>query len=119
MSLPFGTPENWMWLLAGVLTWALVQNLILPDSWAVWLAQRRNLPTVLQLLAILGVAVSLGWNILVLAVGGAFIQALSRTRIETWVWAVLGVSLLLFVVAFCISWLARRGVREATQEPQP
>lgn len=125
MSLPFiggtfGTPENWMWFLAGVIAWAVVQNLVLPDPWAVWLAQRRNLPVVLQLLAILGVAVSLGWNILVLTVGGAFIQALSRVRIELWVWEVLVGSILLLIVAVILSRLGRRGgVQETAEELQP
>lgn len=104
MSLPFigtlGTPENWMWFLAGVAAWAVIQNLILPDTWAVWLAQRRNLPGILQVLAVLGLVISLGWNILVLAVGGALLQALSRARVELWVWVVLGVSILLLVTTW-------------------
>lgn len=116
-GLTFGTPENWMWFLGGAVAWAVVQSLILPDTWAEWLARRQNLPVVLRLLAGLGLVVSLGWNIIVLAVGGAFLQALSRVRIEPWVWAVLGVSILILVLTVAVQLAVRRRQPQGQQQP--
>lgn len=67
------------------------------------------------MIALLGLVVSLGWNILVLAVGGAFLQALSKVRVEPWVLAVLSGSVLLLIVTWLIPWYIRLASRPQAQ----
>lgn len=119
-GLTFGTPENWLWFLAGGAAVFVFLAFVLPDNLATALVQRKNLPTMLQALAWLGILLTAGWNIIVLAAGGAFLQALSRVRIELWVWVVLGISILLLAATWLLPWLVRRLAQPQPQQgPQP
>lgn len=88
--------DFWLGLLVGVVLTVLVVSLVLPDRQAIWLAQRRNLPQALVVLALAGLIV-VGFNIL-LALAFVAGDSLPRLRVETWVWILALLSLLVILV---------------------
>lgn len=99
----------------GMLAWLIVQNLILPDRWAVWLAERRNFPVI-----------GLVWGVLMLAGSLVFLvpglwtvlaRALQMVHFQPWVWRLFISGLVLILVSLA-AWLGRRA-REAAPAPRP
>jgi len=110
----FGENANhFLWLASGMVLWFVVQNLILPDEWAIWLARRRNFPVaVLPVGIVLLVIASVP---LVYAFLWSFIQAFGLVRIERWVWTILAVGVAITAVCLMVvRWLNRdnRGIEE-------
>lgn len=79
----------------GAVVWLLVQSLILPDRWAVWLARRQNLPRVISLPVLVLSAIFM-LNMAV-AVGASFF---TRVRMEPWVYWGLVPAVMALVLAF-------------------
>jgi len=74
-------PTNIAAYFLGMLTTALVYGWILPDSWAIWLAQRKNAPWFTLPLGALLLVIGFG-NLAV-----AVVDILLTYSFEWWVWA--------------------------------
>lgn len=72
-----------MGIVIGATNWFIFQNLVLRDAWAIWLATRKNLPTILLpvgLLAGAAVVLAIVWAIIL---AGA--EVISRVHFDWWV----------------------------------
>jgi len=83
--------------VGGAVFWLLVQNLLLPDSCAVWLARRRNCPFILLPVGVLLLAVSAPGFLY--ALGCVFLEVVARLRVHPGVWALSGTGVVLIVVS--------------------
>ena len=102
----------WIGVLSGVMGGILFLALFVPDDWARWLVERKNLPKWLMPFGIVAFLVAMG-N-LIYAVGGALIKALSLVRVAPWVWGLLFVGVVL--VALFI--LTRKFFSEPKTDPE-
>jgi len=99
----------------GMLAWLIVQNLILPDRWAVWLAERRNFPTIALVWGVLMLISSLVF--LVPGLWTVFARALQMVHFQPWVW-ILFVSGLVLTLVSVASWFGRRAREAALYKEQ-
>jgi hypothetical protein len=99
---------NWGYFLAGVGAWFLIQNLVLPDAWAIWLSRRRNFPALGLVCGVVFVVVSM--VVLASGLGEAIVQVVRSAHVELWVWLLLGggSALIAICVLVClVRWLLR------------
>jgi len=118
MNAYFENIPGWGWFILGVAIWFFIQNFILPDSKATWLAQRRNLPTVVaKIILLLAIAALF---VFVLNISNAVlitvrqILAAVNVRVDSWVLVLgsIGASVLL---GFWIGGKIRRRIRDWRQ----
>ena len=89
---------DWISFGSGIVATLVVFSLILPDSWAIWLGTRKNLPVVLLPLGI--IAFIFGAGNLIITLGWAINQALQKTSVNQWVWWTVLIGVLIIVLFF-------------------
>ena len=90
----------WGWVLVGSIAWFFVQNFVLRDSDAIWLAERKNGSAIFVALGIIGFLFSLGS--LIRGIWNPILEVLNGIKVEWWIiWLIyfFGFSVMVFFLS--------------------